>query len=355
MIQVNTKKCIILRLTVPLMMCVASELADFVIESDEIHLRFMATSGPLWLKYFIDLLIIWGGILVVSEGNLWLYLKLEKSLPWEHRPGVRFTIQVLLGLGVTAIVFILVSAFSHLATHIPFSVFIKEYAGHAVVFSIFVTSTYIGIFFFQRMKAALLETERLKQESLLAQNQVLRQQIDPHFLFNNINALSSLIAEDQKLAIEFVHRLSNVYRYVLQSKDQELVDLKSELEFIRDYAFAFSLRFGDNFNLTINVPEAFQGTRIPPLTLQILVENCVKHNIISKDKPLRISISVENGSYIVVRNNLQKKTAAPSPTHVGLNNIVARYKFATPDRLEFEESKSEFVARLPLLNGRESK
>lgn len=355
MIQVNKKKWILLRLTVPLMVCVVSDLADFVIGPDQLHIRFMATSGPLWMKYLIDLLIVWGGILSISEGNLWMYMRLEKSLPWEHRPGVRFTIQVLLGLGVTAIVFILVSAFSHLATHIPLSVFIKEYAGHAVLFSIFVTSTYIGIFFFQRMKAALLETESLKQESLLAQNQVLRQQIDPHFLFNNINALSSLIAEDQKLAIEFVHRLSNVYRYVLQSKDHELIPLKSELDFIRDYAFGFNLRFGNSFELAINVPEAFLDTRIPPLTLQILVENCVKHNIISKDKPLRISIAVENGLYIVVRNNLQKKTAAPSPTHVGLSNIVARYSFATPDRLQFEESKNEFVARLPLLNGRDSK
>lgn len=355
MIQVNTRKWILLRLTGPLMMCVVEELADFVIGRDEIHKRFMASYGSLWMNYLIDLLTAWGGILAISEGNLWMYMRLEKSLPWEHRPGVRFTIQLLLGLGVTAIVFIIVSIFSHLSTHIPLRLFIEEFAGHAVLFSIFVTSMYIGIFFFQRMKTALLETERLKQESLLAQNQVLRQQIDPHFLFNNINTLSSLIAEDQKLAIEFVRRLSNVYRYVLQSKDYELINLKEELDFIRDYAFAFHLRFGDNFSLATNVPEAFQNTRIPPLTLQILVENCVKHNIISRDKPLRVSISVENNSHIVVRNNLQRKSILPSRTHVGLKNIITRYEFVTQKMVQIEEPQGEFIVKLPLLNGKENK
>jgi two-component system LytT family sensor kinase len=218
-----------------------------------------------------------------------------------------------------------------------------------MLMSLMVTVGVVIIFFFQKMKSSWLEAEQLKRETSAAQDHALRQQTDPHFLFNSLNTLTSLIMEDSELAVQYVGRLSNVYRYVLQSKDKSVVPLSEELAFVRDFAFGFSLRFGDSFLFSIDISEQYLNSDIPPLTLQILVDNCLKHNIVSKEKPLRVSLSVSKDGYLVVENNLQRKLADSAQTQIGLKNIIARYQLLTTEIIRITEGDTAFTVRLPLL------
>ena len=300
-------------------------------------------------QYIPEFLMGTLGMYAITEGNFWLYFYLERRIPWEQSSGKRLAAQLSFSI-----------IFSIVAAYIIRAVVVWIHPGHSAVtiesFVVLTTTTtfilsviFLGMFVFHRMSASLIEAEQLKQENLIAQNQALRQQIDPHFLFNSITTLTTLIAENKDLAIEFVQRLSKVYRHVLQSKEHDLVDLKTEIEFVRDYAFAFQMRFGEQFRLIIDIPGHAMTSKIPPLTLQILVENAVKHNTISRDHPLEIKIMLDGESKLVVQNNLMRKPVASSPTHIGLNNILARYKYVSQGIVEVTETKKEFIVKLPLV------
>ena len=169
-----------------------------------------------------------------------------------------------------------------------------------------VVAIYESIYFMNELRKSVEEKEMLKRESLKAQLNALKTQVNPHFLFNNLNTLSSVIPENPKLAVDFVQQLSKVYRHILEVKDEQSILLKEELDVMKAYAFLLQTRFGDNLDVIINVPEEKLKKRIVPLSLQILMENAIKHNIVSSDKPLRIDVFAENGR-LVVSNNLQKK------------------------------------------------
>jgi two-component system, LytTR family, sensor kinase len=304
---------------------------------------------PSWSQYLPEFILGTLGMYVITESNFWSYYYLERKLPWERDCGKRLVVQLFFSL-----------FFSILAAFVIRWVVAWFHPGHTEImtesFAVLTACTtfilsvvFLGLFVFHRMSASLIEAEQLKQENLIAQNQALRQQIDPHFLFNSITTLTTLIQENKDLAIEFVQRLSKVYRHVLQSKEHDLVDLKTEVEFVRDYAFAFEMRFGEQFHLTIEIPKKFLTSRIPPLTLQILVENAVKHNIISREHPLDIFINMDGESKLVVRNTLQRKPALSSPTHIGLNNILTRYKYVSQGIVEVIENEREYIVKLPLV------
>ena len=212
-----------------------------------------------------------------------------------------------------------------------------------------VTVSVVITFFLHKLKSAWLEAERLKHETIVAQDLALRQQTDPHFLFNSLNTLTSLIMQDPALASQYVARLSRTYRYVLESKGRSIVPLREELEFVKDFAFGFVLRYGDNFHFSMHVAPEYGATSIPPLTLQILLENCLKHNIVSKDKPLFVDVHIEEKKYLVVENNLQRKEPESAPTRIGLSNIISRYGFLTSEIVQITETEKVFSVRLPLL------
>ena len=151
------------------------------------------------------------------------------------------------------------------------------------------------------------------------------------------------------IVVDFVRRLSHVYRHVLQSKQHDLVSLGTEIDIVRDYAFAFEKRFGTNFHLVIDLPEEMLSGQIPPLTLQILVENAVKHNIITDEHPLSIRIERDGESHIVVRNAIHRKTNTSSPTHIGLQNILDRYRYVAQGIVEVTERNGDFTVRLPVI------
>ncbi len=199
-----------------------------------------------------------------------------------------------------------------------------------------------------RWHEAAIEAEKLQKETSIAQLESLRTQVNPHFLFNSLNALQSLIEIDQQKAKQFVQELSKVYRYVIDHKDDMVVELQEELNFIRSYIFLHKIRFGNNLVYDTSIDAAAMKKFVPPLTLQLLVENAVKHNIISAEKPLHIEISSLNGS-LIVKNNLQPRTEKAGSTGIGLQNLKERYHLIYDLQPEFKITEGNYIATVPLI------
>ncbi len=230
--------------------------------------------------------------------------------------------------------------------------------GMVCFFGGLILAIYEVLYLFRKWKAVTHEAEQLKHEQLQTQLDSLKNQVNPHFLFNSFNSLSSLIEDDEPKAQIFVNELARVYRYLLQSNEHALTDLQSELAFIDAYIFLMSTRFGEAIQVEINVSEASKKLMIPPLTLQLLIENAVKHNIVSTAKPLKISIytegvsrdNQERGDTLLVSNNLQSKTITMALTHKGLDNIAAKYRLLSDKELIVEKTDTVFRVVLPLLS-----
>jgi sensor histidine kinase YesM len=176
----------------------------------------------------------------------------------------------------------------------------------------------------------------------------LKNQIDPHFLFNSLNVLSSLIEENPDSAQKFTTSLSKIYRYVLEQKDKDLVTLQEELAFAKTYMNLLKMRFENS--ISFELPETFynQEAKVVPLSLQLLLENCIKHNIVSEQKPLNISITVAD-NYLIIQNDLQKKDLMYDRRGVGLQNIISRYSILTQKKVLINESNGVFAVHLPIL------
>lgn len=199
----------------------------------------------------------------------------------------------------------------------------------------------------EELTETLVKSEILKRENIQFQYEQLKNQVNPHFLFNNFSTLANLIAENPQQAEKYVLELSNVYRYILTSSDQ-LQLLKSEINFINSYLFLIRIRFDDNIVVNIRENILHKEAYVPLLSLQLLVENAIKHNVVSSKKPLTIDIFEEN-EYLVVKNILQKKFSVENSTKVGLQNIVNRYKLITERPVIIEQNETEFIVKLPLI------
>ncbi len=207
---------------------------------------------------------------------------------------------------------------------------------------------YEGSYVLREWQQAYEHNERLKKAKLRHQLDTLKSQINPHFLFNSLNSLSMLIYESPRQAEAFVDELSSVYRYLLRANDQELTSLNRELQFIRSYFQLLKTRYGAGVELTIAVDNDVLEHRLPPLTLQLLVENAVKHNVILPAHPLAIRIQTQ-GNTLIVQNNLQRKTTAVLSNKVGLSHIAAKYRLLGQRAISIQEDNGLFVIALPLV------
>ncbi len=208
---------------------------------------------------------------------------------------------------------------------------------------------------YQKMQTVSLELEKsryemleLKQKNLRSQFEALKNQINPHFLFNNFSTLVSIIEENREMAVSFVQELSNVYRYILQIKRKALIEVRGEVDFIKSYEFLLSKRFENKFSISINIDENHINDFIPPFSLQLLIENAIKHNVISSRKPLFINV-YNKDDYLYVENNVQIKKALEGSTKVGLSNIKSRYQFFTKREVEVCSDQTSFIVKIPLL------
>lgn len=191
-----------------------------------------------------------------------------------------------------------------------------------------------------------LEIERLKQAELKANLASLKEQISPHFLFNTLSTLSTLTKEP--IVKDYVNQLARVYRYTLQVKDENVVTLASELAFMEAYVYILKMRLEDAVDVQFEIPETSLNSLIPPLTLQELIENAVKHNVTALDKPLRIRLSVAD-EYLRITNNRQPRISVPYSAGVGLNNIAQRYQLLFRAEVVFEQTATAFNVYLPII------
>lgn len=191
-----------------------------------------------------------------------------------------------------------------------------------------------------------MEIEQLKQAQLKANLASLKEQISPHFLFNTLNTLSSLTQE--VIVKDYINELANVYRYVLQYKEENVATLKQELDFIESYLYIIKTRLEDSIEININVEKEILDSQIPPLTLQILIENAVKHNVAAMHRPLQISI-YNNEQELIVKNNFQPKQSVANSTGTGLDNIAQRYQLIFGKEILIEKHTDTFFVKLPIV------
>jgi hypothetical protein len=205
----------------------------------------------------------------------------------------------------------------------------------------------------QRVKNKALNEEKvmLLHENAEARYETLRSKVDPHFLFNNLNTLSSIVTKNQPLAVEYIERFSELYRMVLKTENQPLVALNEEMQVVNNYLYLQKIEFGDKLGVDIDNFAEATLLYVPPFAVQIVVENVIKHNIITRLRNLSIHMSTE-GDWIVIRNNLQKKQAGVRSTHTGQKSITGRYELLTDLKPLFLETETEYIVKLPLLRSR---
>ncbi|OEK03877.1 hypothetical protein BFP97_14445 [Roseivirga sp. 4D4] len=295
----------------------------------------MSYSGFMWLFFW--------------KGNSYLVDFWNKKISWLEQPGKRFIVGVITVLVYTPFVIVFLNWAYNLIPGVS-----TNWGGIDVLISIGITF-FITFFMFARSflsnwRRASLDAERMKREQMSTKYESLKNQVNPHFLFNSLNALTNLVYENQDMAADFIRKLSKVYRYVLDNQSKEVVKLETELSFVNSYLFLQRIRFDDKLKVNIDI-SGYEQKMIPPIALQMLFENAIKHNTIAEEEPLNIDVFVENGDTLVIKNNLQKKNIPMEESAgVGLKNIVARYEFLSQTPVEITEEESEFIVKLPLLS-----
>jgi len=291
--------------------------------------------------------------LAVFETVLFIKRKLNNRFPWEKNPLRRLFTELAITTPVLAILitllglavnfFLVKTGFIKLSDELIRTIYYLMLLVFAPAFTEF------AVFLLNRWRISLAEMEKYKKENAEYRFETLRTQVNPHFLFNSLNTLSSLVYEDQGKAADFIRDLSDVYRYVLENRNRETISLTEEIRFIRSFVFLYQLRFDNKLDVQINIDERFMNRLIAPMTLQLLVENAVKHNVVSVKKPLDINISTDEDGYITVKNHLQKKTTGVASAEIGLKNISSRYGYLSSRPVEVIETDSEFIVKVPLI------
>lgn len=194
-----------------------------------------------------------------------------------------------------------------------------------------------------------IELERTKADNLGSQYELLRQQVNPHFLFNSLNTLKYMAESGDSHTVDFILKLSNFYRFTLDSRKMDLIQLSEELEILNTYMFLLKARFEDGIDLSVTIDPAHYQSLLPPFTLQLLVENCIKHNIVSLDRPLHIRLYSED-EFILIENQVQLKITPESSTGMGLENINQRYIHLLNRKIEILATETLFTIKLPVIS-----
>jgi sensor histidine kinase YesM len=290
-------------------------------------------------------------IAVVFEAIRFIIFSVRKYFPGSNQLTKRILFTLVFSVLTTFV--ITVSSFIFHAWYAgkKFSIFSLSVANfmQSILIVMLIAGAYEAIYFYQLLIRSEKEKEELLRANLQSQFDSLKGQVNPHFLFNSLNTLSSLIAKDPIRAESFVVELSSVYRYLLKSNEGELTTLRNELSFIHSFLHLLKTRFGSGLEEEIVVDDKFLNYQLPPLTLQMLVENAVKHNVIATAKPLKLCIHTTEEGKLVVKNNLQKKTQQVPSGKVGLANIISRYKLLKQPDVMVNETEDEFIVSVPLI------
>lgn len=304
-------------------------------------------------KYTVNA-ILFSSLIWVSlwKGNELIVCKTDQYLSWLEMPVKRFFVSLgLMLLYTTLAAIILTFIFYVFAFGQEVNKALLNSIIHTSLFSIGVTSVIMLIMFARSFlsswRQSEINAEKLRREQITLQYETLKNQVNPHFLFNTLNALSSLIYEDKDKAIQFINKFSEVYRYVLDSKDKEVVSLEEELKFVLSFIFLMKTRYEENLIFNIKIQKPLTGF-LSPMTLQLLVENAIKHNVISDESPLNIDIRRDEDN-IVVENSMNPKPNGQKREGLGLNNIRSRYEILSDRKIRIENDGKTFKVFIPLL------
>jgi len=282
---------------------------------------------------------IWLGCIAIVS-FLW------KKYPWEHYPFRHLAIEIaaitVYTLVFSSIIYFIEKSFFHIkeVDNLAMEIFIT------LIITYFISSVHESIFFYLQWKENFSKSVRLEKDNLEARYEALKAQINPHFLFNSLNGLANL-AEGNETLVGYVEDLSELLRSVISSSESKLSLLSSELGIFNRYIRLQKMRYPSSLKVKSYIEDKYHSMAIPSLSLLMLAENCIKHNIISEDKPLLIEVFVED-EFLVVLNKLQKKPVENS-TKIGLMNLSDRYRLFTSRRMETIENNENFIVRIPLL------
>jgi len=305
---------------------------------------------PVMQDFFINMAYSVGPTISLTAGCTLVISLLNKHLPWKKSAPLRLISELLIIVSLAIAVAFL---FSYANPLVDDDIDPKKLLNTNVFFNLIITLFIVTIveasFFFGQWKQSRLESEELQKEHFKAQFQNLKNQINPHLLFNSLNALTSLIEKDSEKAVQYVQNLSRYLRMVLSQSGEEAIELRTELSLLNHYYQLQRERFRDAFVLNVDIPSTAEGLLVPPLVLQILVENAVKHNEISRNSPLVVTIKWQQGS-LEVSNRKALKSIEGASTGVGLGNIASRYFLLAKKEIEVQEDSELFKVRVPLLS-----
>lgn len=294
------------------------------------------------------LLGLTGGFLIAYP-DLYVIRYLNSQAPWGKKIFMRISLQLSFAVFISVIISTAVTLFANWLK--PYT---EDFTGvllyNAMIYSvvnILLMSVIEGWIYYSESRLARQMAENLQEELSQINFEVLKSQINPHFMFNSLNVLSGLINVDVAKAQLFIDEFSQIYRYVLETIEQPVVSLSKELEFMRSYLFLQQIRYGENLTFTVNIPVESLPMVVPPLSLQVLLENAIKHNIVNESKPLKIEIFSED-CFLYVKNNIQPKISGTS-TGLGLKNLVKRYALISKIEPSFQVVNNHYVAKIPLI------
>lgn len=282
---------------------------------------------------------------------------LDNLLPWKSGFAVRFSLGYIAQvISASLILFGLSSALLNIGGN---SVFWKGFSVNdedlkwkffiLILVTAFIYKViYTILFSYKQYAVAQIETIQNERRQLELQFEALKSQLSPHYLFNSLNTISSLIYNDPQTAEQFIRRLALTYQYILSTQHKKYVLLSDEIEFVQSYYYLLRIRFQQSLTLEINLPNSIMNSPIPPLTLQLLVENAVKHNTINPDKPLFIYISAVDNTELRVMNTKNESAQASASFRIGLENIRKRYQFFTNQKIEVKDDE-KFIVSLPVI------
>lgn len=286
------------------------------------------------------------GVVIVVELGLFITKKLDVLLPWRQSMKKRIVVQLITQIAIVT----LIIAGIRLLMPALFTegIVFRQAIVIGIILSVLITAIFTAESFFTQWNRTSLEVVKYEQQVTRAQLEFLKMQVDPHFLFNNFSTLTSLIEDNPQLAVEYLQRLSAIYRHMLTDTERDVVPLEEELAFIESYLFLYKTRYQESLIVDVDISDKLREEGIATATLQLLVENAIKHNSISRQKPLKIEIYIENG-FLVVKNNINQVSKRRESTGIGLKNILERYKLLSTQQVSIEEDKEKFIVKVPLL------
>lgn len=296
---------------------------------------------------------IWSYAICATQwaGPVFINIYLDRHIQWLDRPITRTFAEIISLLTWSVGSFIAVQLIMYyLVLHQP-PLVAWQSISHSVIYtlliSLFISLAFSVVGFFRAWRQSVLSEAELKSEMMTYKYNSLRNQINPHFLFNSFNVLSELVYDDPTQAVKFIREMSDLFRYVLDCRDKELVSLKEEVEFMNSYTYLLKTRFGDKLKLKNDIDPASDAFLVP-MTLQLLVENAVKHNEVSEKFPLTVIIR-QHGEYIEVENVRKPKQVGEESKNTGLSNISQQYGFFTDRKIEVKASETAFLVRIPII------